>query len=146
MTPDSLVPAMLCVFILKSEKPVRDASARGAGCLPTKHNLLCLQGSKDELRTGKHNNPQTCSPSLRQGGLITAELSSNLILTSVPWIHAGQGCHCILEIFTPQDCRLWYGCSQGRWHGQDGHLPTCLASCMCLSEYHSDEMPRSSGQ
>lgn len=107
---------MLCVFILKSAKPARDASAGGQVARPLSM-LYCVsrEASMSSVRTGKYTNHQKrhCSPSLGQGGPITAGLS----MPSVPWIHTGQGCHGVLVIFTPQDRRLWYGCLQERWTG-----------------------------
>lgn len=157
MTPDSLVPAVLCVFISKSAKPARDAGAGGQVARP-QSMLYCVsrEASVSSVRTRKHNSHQIrhCSPSLGQGGPITAGLSSNLILTSVPWIHTGQGCHCVLEIFHTSGPPPLVWMSAGEVDRMDPPYgsDTCLGAwlpacgCGCLSEYQSEEMPRPSGQ
>lgn len=75
------------------------------------------------LRSISHGQREPCA----------AEPFSNLILTTVPCAHTGQGCHCRLEILTHQDCHLWCGCSQEWWHGQDG--PTRLLTGTCHSTW-----------
>lgn len=126
---------MLCVFILKSAKPARDASAGGQVARPLSM-LYCVsrEASMSSVRTGKYTNHQKrhCSPSLGQGGPITEGLS----MPSVPWIHTGQGCHGVLVIFTPQDRRLWYGCLQERWTGWT-HL-TAQTPASALGLLHVD--------
>lgn len=88
-----------------------------------------------------------------QGEPFAAEPFSNLILTTVPCAHIGQGCHCILEDShtsgLPPLVWLFSGVvAWTRWTNQAAHryLPQFLASypCghRCLSECHSGETPR----
>lgn len=73
----------------------------------------------DNMVIGKPKPSRSISHGQREP--CAAESFSNLILTTVPRAHTGQGCHCIPESLTHQDCHLW--------HGQDGPAKLLTGTC-----------------